>query len=228
MQAGLITGGMLLASYLAGAIPFTLIAGYIKGIDIRKHGSGNLGATNAIRVLGKPIGLTVFLLDFLKGFGPVLAVRVLPHGWIPGIDPLLLGFGCGLASVVGHCFPVYLGFKGGKGVAAASGMLLAIRWDAALTAFVVFFLVRRITGFVSASSIALALTFPGALILYHPSEAFAAYRWVTYGSLVMAGLIVLRHRSNIGRIRRGEEPRVGRAARKTSSKEDPGKEQENG
>ena len=79
MEAGLASGTALVLSYLIGAIPFALVAGKLKGIDIRSHGSGNLGATNAIRVLGKPLGLTVFLLDFLKGAGPVLLVRLFPE-----------------------------------------------------------------------------------------------------------------------------------------------------
>ena len=208
MYSGLTAGALILASYLLGAIPFALLAGKLKGIDIRKHGSGNLGATNAIRVLGKPVGLTVFVLDFLKGFIPVMVVRFLPAGSVAISE--FMAFSCGAAAVVGHIFPVYLKFKGGKGVAATAGMLLAVRWDAALIACGVFFPVRRLTGYVSLSSIALAVTFPSALYLLHPSRAMSDYKWVLIGSCLLALLIIYRHKGNIGRILRGEEPKVGR------------------
>ena len=210
MYPGLAAGAVLLASYLLGAIPFTLLAGKLKGIDIREHGSGNLGATNAIRVLGKPVGLTVFVLDFLKGFLPVMVVRFLPAAWFSVSISELLAFSCGAAAVVGHIFPVYLKFRGGKGVAATAGMLLAVRWDAALIACGVFFPVRRLTGYVSLSSIALAVTFPSALFLLHPSRALSDYKWVLIGSCLLALLIIYRHKGNIGRILKGEEPKVGK------------------
>jgi len=216
MHESLIAGSVLIASYLLGAVPFTLIAGRFKGIDIRKHGSGNLGATNAIRVHGKPIGLTVFVLDFLKGLGPVLLAGLIKESWIPDIDLKLLAFCCGLSAVLGHIFPIYLNFKGGKGVAAASGALLAVKWDAALVSFAVFFLVRKITRYVSASSIALGLTFPAALLIFDYDLAVSEYRWVTVGAAALSLLIVIRHKSNIVRIIKGEESKIG----KKKTKED--------
>lgn len=208
MEAGLCSGGALILSYLVGAVPFALVAGKIKGIDIRSHGSGNLGATNAIRVLGKPIGLTVFFLDFFKGAGPVLLIRAFPEAWIlpPGRESW--AFFCGLAAVLGHIIPVYLKFKGGKGVAASAGVFFLIRWDAALISFILFFLVRKCSGYVSLSSIALACSFPLALICLHPGEAFGACRWIVAGSAALALLIIVKHRSNLVRIKNGEEPKV--------------------
>jgi glycerol-3-phosphate acyltransferase PlsY len=208
---------LLLGSYLLGAIPFALIAGRLKGIDIREHGSGNLGATNAIRVLGKPVGILVFLLDFLKGLGPVVLARTLP---LPLSERELLGvaFACGIAAVLGHVFPVYLRFKGGKGVAATAGALLAVRWDAALTACVAFFIVREISGYVSLSSMILALVFPLAIFLYHGSQALDGYLWITVGSALLALMIFYRHKDNWARILRGEEPKVGRKGKLENSK----------
>jgi glycerol-3-phosphate acyltransferase PlsY len=202
----------LLISYLIGAIPFALIAGRMRGVDLRAHGSGNLGATNAIRVLGKPLGFTVFLLDFLKGWVPVFLMRVLPDPWIPLSSQVRLSvaFACGMAAVVGHVFPLYLRFKGGKGVAAAAGALMAVQWDGALISFALFFLIRRVSGFVSLASIGLALAFPLALLALHPHHALHEARWVMVGSAALAVLIIFRHRSNLARIMRGEEPKVGR------------------
>jgi glycerol-3-phosphate acyltransferase PlsY len=209
-------GSALLISYLLGAVPFALLAGRCRGIDIRKHGSGNLGATNAIRILGKPLGLTVFVLDFLKGLGPVLFVKhIFPH-WVSlsSSSCLTLAFACGMAAVVGHVFPVYLRFKGGKGVAAAAGALMAVQWDAALVAFFVFILARRITGYVSVSSIFLAVSFPIAFYGLHPHLARNDAVWVILGSGLLAVLIVLRHRHNLTRILKGEEPKVGGSVKK--------------
>ncbi len=212
MQAAVFASASVILSYFLGAVPFALLAGRVKGIDIRAHGSGNLGATNAIRVLGKPLGLTVFVLDFFKGFGPVCLIMAMPRSWFPVSDQVRvsLSFVCGLAAVTGHIFPIYLKFAGGKGVAATTGVLLAIRWDAALLSFAVFYLIRRFSGYVSASSMALAFAFPLALIALHPGEAFERYRWVTVGSVVLAVLIACRHKANIVRIIKGNEPKVGK------------------
>lgn len=211
MHMAFIAGAALLASYLLGAVPFALIAGRLKGVDIRKRGSGNLGATNAIRVLGKPVGLTVFVLDFLKGLVPVLAAGSLPTTF-PAPQQLAFAFACGVAAVLGHTFPVYLRFKGGKGVAATAGVMFAIRWDAALVSFAMFFLVRKLTGYVSISSMALAVAFPTALLVFHWNEAFDLYRWVLVGSGLLALLIIFRHRGNIARIVQGREPKVGKGS----------------
>lgn len=200
----------ILGSYLVGAVPFGLLAGYMKGIDIRTRGSGNIGATNTIRILGKPIGLTVFLLDFLKGAGPTFLAIRWGSGHLPETaDPLSLAFLCGAAAVLGHCFPVYLHFKGGKGVASTAGAALVLRWDAALAAFAVFFIVRAVTRYVSVSSMALGVAFPLTVIVFHPADAFEKYAWITAGGWIVAALIVLRHRSNILRIIRGEESKIG-------------------
>jgi len=203
---------VLVLSYLLGSLPTSIVAGRVlSGIDIREHGSGTLGATNAIRVLGKPVGLAVFCLDFLKGFGPVCAAKVLPMH-LDEPTRLAFAFACGVAAVIGHTFPVYLKFKGGKGVAATAGVMLATRWDAALLSFAVFFAVRKVSGYVSLSSMALAVTFPAAIVLFHWSEAFSLYRWIVMGSGLLALLIIFRHRTNILRILQGNEPKVGQGS----------------
>ncbi len=210
MDPSFVGGGALLLSYLLGSIPVALLAGKLKGIDIRKEGSGNLGAPNAIRVLGKPIGITVFLLDFAKGLFPPLAVRALLGEQYSPTTLELLAFASGVAAVLGHIFPVYLNFKGGKGVAATAGMLLAVRWDAALCAFGVFFAVRKITRYVSLSSMALAVVFPLAVIFLPGKRALGDYQWVILGSSLLALLILFKHRGNVARILNGTEPKIGR------------------
>jgi glycerol-3-phosphate acyltransferase PlsY len=207
---------LLLGSYLAGSVPFALIAGRMKGIDIREHGSGNLGATNAIRTLGKPIGVAVFLLDFLKGCLPVCLARTLS---LPLSERNLLGFAfaCGMIAVVGHIFPIYLRFRGGKGVAAAAGALLAVKWEAALTAFVLFFVIREITGYVSVASMTLAIAFPVAIFVFEGGQVLDLYLWITAGSALLALLIIIRHRTNIVRILKGTESKIRRKEKKGST-----------
>jgi glycerol-3-phosphate acyltransferase PlsY len=200
----------ILCAYLLGSVPFGLLAGFMRGVDIRTRGSGNIGATNTIRILGKPIGIAVFVLDFLKGFVPVFLALGVGGPLVPaGAHAQVLALCCGGAAVLGHCFPVFLRFRGGKGVAATAGAVLALRWDAALVAFAVFFLVRALTRFVSVSSMALAVSFPLAVAVLHPSRAFHEFFWITVGGMGVALLIIVRHRSNIARILRGEEDRVG-------------------
>ncbi len=200
----------IIGSYLVGGIPFGLLLGFAKGVDIRKHGSGNIGATNTIRILGKPIGITAFVLDFGKGLGPTLLALGAAASLRPAeITHQVLALCCGAAAVLGHCYPIYLRLRGGKGVATTAGVVLALRWDAALISFAVFFLVRKATRYVSLSSMALGLAFPLAIIALHPSRAFEDFFAITMGGIVVALLIVWRHKSNIGRIMKGEESKVG-------------------
>jgi len=122
-------GALALGAYLLGSVPFGLVIGKLKGVDIREHGSGNIGATNAMRVLGKKLGIVCFLLDVLKGSLPV-AIAGATLGYASG-DALssadaFVWVGIGIASVLGHMFSIFLGFKGGKGVATGFGVLLAI------------------------------------------------------------------------------------------------------
>lgn len=193
-----------LAAYLVGAIPFGLLIARAKGVDIRRHGSGNIGATNVLRVLGKPLGIATFVLDALKGYGPVaVAMAVLPD------RAEAAGLTAGMAAILGHSFPVYLGFKGGKGVATSAGVLLGLAWLAALIGIGLWALVFFSSRYVSLASIVAAAAIPAvSWMLYAPDKV------ATPVALTLLGLlIILRHRANIRRLVRGTENRFTRKAR---------------
>ena len=193
------------ASYLLGSIPFGFIAGRICGIDIRTKGSGNIGATNVLRVLGKKWGYVVFFLDFLKGILPVLVA--LAWGRSIGVNPASApGALAALCALLGHSFPVWLGFKGGKGIASSAGVIVGLFGIGAflfcLGSWLLFF---SITRFVSVASIAAAIAVPlsvSVLYFMHRSD------WLTLlVACLMCVLAIWRHRSNIMRLRAGAEPR---------------------
>ena len=193
------------ASYLLGSIPFGFIAGRICGIDIRTQGSGNIGATNVLRVLGKKWGYAVFCLDFVKGLLPVLLA--LFWGRSIGVNPASApGALAALCMLLGHSFPVWLGFKGGKGIASSAGVIVGLFGIGAflfcLGSWLLFFSVTR---YVSVASIAAAIAVPVSVsVLYfmHHSD------WLTlFVACLMCVLAIWRHRSNITRLRAGTEPR---------------------
>jgi glycerol-3-phosphate acyltransferase PlsY len=193
----------LAISYAVGSIPFAYLAGAASGVDLRKQGSGNLGATNVFRVLGWKIGLLVFVADALKGALPVLLLA--PRIAAPG-DPVLWALACGVAAIVGHVRPLYLGLrKGGKGVATASGVFFALAPLPMLITFAVFVAIVLGTGYVSLGSLAAAVLLPALLLLTHGagSPLFVV-------SVVIACFVFWTHRANIGRLRRGEEHRFGK------------------
>jgi glycerol-3-phosphate acyltransferase PlsY len=194
----------VLISYLAGSIPFAYLAGRARGVDLRKHGSGNLGASNAVRVLGRRIGALVYLGDTLKGLLPVL---LLP----PRIDspnPELWAIAFGFAAVLGHVRPIFLlGKGGGKGVATAGGVFLGLAWLPTLISAAVFLTVLAIVRISSVSSLSASVTLPIAVFFWKgPRDPLFVM------SLAMMLLVFWTHRSNIRRLRRGEEPRIGRKA----------------
>lgn len=197
----------MVASYLLGSIPAAYIAGKSKGIDLRKHGSGNLGATNVIRVLGTKVGLLVFAFDMAKGAIPVL---LLPR-WVtatpgPISDPVIVGIICGIAAIIGHVRPIYLKFgRGGKGVATAAGVFLALAPIQTLLTLVVFAVVLLSSGFVSLGSLTSGLMLPVLLGLTVgvQSPVFAI-------SVAVAAFVFWTHRANITRLRNGEEHRFGK------------------
>jgi acyl phosphate:glycerol-3-phosphate acyltransferase len=196
----------ILAAYLLGAVPFGLLIGKIKGIDIRQHGSGNIGATNVLRVLGKPLGITTFVLDAFKGFVPsFFFARLFPTS----LDPQVVSVICGAAAILGHNFPVFLGFKGGKGIATSAGVLIGIAPLAALVGVGVWALVFFTSRYVSLASIAAA----GGVI---------AAGWWFYRDghillpivLTVLGLLaILRHKANIVRLMNGTENRFVRKSK---------------
>ncbi len=204
MSLPLLVALTAVAGYFAGALPFGyLTARFAAGIDIRQQGSGNIGATNIGRVLGPKWGILVLLLDCLKGLLPVLIMpSVVPEFAETSAQHLQVL--CGLCTIVGHMFPVWLRFCGGKGVATALGVVLAIGGWAALAAFVVFAISFGLSRIVSLSSMCAATTFAAVQMwLLYP---FAAETWSTgVFSLLVPALIIWRHRTNFARLLRGEE-----------------------
>ena len=199
---------ILIGAYLAGSLPFGLfVARAVKGIDIREHGSRNIGATNVTRVIGVKWGAVCFLLDFLKGSGPV---RLLPQWLLAADDPSRIHWqvAAGLLAIIGHMFPVWLGFKGGKGVATALGVVAMLAPQSTAITFGVFVALFAITRIVSLGSIIAAVTFAVLQMIQLWPQPFRAETWsVASFSLAVPVLIILRHRANIGRLLRGEEHR---------------------
>lgn len=212
------------AAYLIGSIPFGLILGrLLRDVDIRELGSRNIGATNVGRVLGRPLGLTCFVLDVCKGAVPVLGVGaltgVLGHSASAlTATQMLLWLAVAIAAVVGHMFSIFIGFRGGKGVATGFGTMVAM-WPLltipALAALVVWYATLRITRYVSLSSIVAALCLPVAYLLsIIPNSGGGAVDAIVHASPPLAVtsllglLVVYRHRANIARLRRGEEPKI--------------------
>ncbi len=190
----------LAASYLLGSVPASYLAGkWAQGIDLREHGSGNLGATNTFRVLGARVAAPVMLFDVLKGTLPAM---LFPR-WDGGA-PWAWALAYGGAAIVGHVFSVYMRFRGGKGVATAAGVFLALAPLQLLGGFALWLLVLRTTRMVSAASISAALLV-GVLLLVTPVRVE-----VRVLGLAVVAFVVLAHRGNIMRIMRGEEARFGR------------------
>lgn len=191
----------LAASYLAGAIPFAfIVTKAVKGVDVRTVGSGNVGATNASRVLGRKWFMVVFTLDFAKGAAAVLLFALLPG--FEGDDLTRMRMACGFTSIVGHVFPVFLGFRGGKGVATGAGVLTALAPVPALCAFGAFGVTLLFSRWVSlASVVACAVLGPIAWAYGTPGEI------VVFCTCVGA-LVILLHKKNLARIAAGTEPKV--------------------
>jgi glycerol-3-phosphate acyltransferase PlsY len=201
---------VLVGGYLLGSIPFGYFAGRIAGVDIRNCGSGNVGATNVLRTLGKRYGYPVFAADFLKGFAAVklstlIAARVQPE-WI---SSEVFGIAGAISSVLGHSFPVWLQFKGGKGVATSAGALFGLAPIAALIGVAIWILTFLLTRYVSVASIAAAAALP-LIILITTWRSRGGGRSLFYSSLCLAALVIWRHRSNLSRLMRGTEPRFPR------------------
>lgn len=193
----------LCLAYLMGSIPTGLIAGRLKGVDVRKHGSGNVGATNVARVAGKLPGLLVLGVDALKGWLPValLAPKAVELGSPLPVDSLRILLG--VAAVAGHIWNPFLQFQGGKGVATATGVLIALDWRVALGTFVVWLAAAWRTRYVSVASIASALAAPLLMLLFG-----APTGWVL-GCIGVSLAILWRHRPNILRLLQHEEHRIG-------------------
>jgi glycerol-3-phosphate acyltransferase PlsY len=214
----MIVAAWMIGAYLAGSIPFGWLIGKARGVDIREHGSRNIGATNCWRVCGWPYGLAAFVMDVAKGFLPVhAAVLFMPDVMAPlenlpgGLRTFwLLLVLVAAAAIAGHVFPVWLGFKGGKAVATSLGVLLALpmlRW-LALGAFGVWIVVVLITRYVSVASSVAAIAFAAAYLWLERGEACSAYLPVTVFVVLLVAMVLARHRSNYARLLKGTESKL--------------------
>jgi glycerol-3-phosphate acyltransferase PlsY len=201
---------VVLISYLLGSIPAGYIAGRIAGIDVRKHGSGNIGATNVLRVLGKRYGYSVFLFDAFKGF---VAVRLAYFAAIkqapPAAHPEYYAIAAAVFVIIGHTFPLWLRFKGGKGVATSAGAVFGLMPLAAVSIFLVWVVVFEITRYVSLASMLAAAALPvlvAVFLRFGITQGFG----VLYFSSIMSLLILWRHRANFSRLLAGTEQRFER------------------
>ncbi len=214
-------------AFLCGSIPFGFLIGRMRGVDIREHGSRNIGATNVGRVLGRRIGLLCFVLDALKGLVPTALAGIMNNvagNPIAAIEPSLqwLWLATAAAALLGHMFPPWLRFKGGKGVATGFGALLGIYPGltfAAVAALVTWLLLLGLFRYVSLASMLAALVIPTfvaahAALAEGGSDGVRAALPMILATAAIAALVVYRHRSNIARLRRGEEPKVGRSGRR--------------
>lgn len=197
----------LVLSYLLGSIPAAYIAGKSRGIDLRQRGSGNLGATNVVRVLGAKIGLVVFAFDMAKGAVPALLLpKLVPVSELPFRDPLVAGILCGIMAIIGHVRPIYLKFgRGGKGVATAAGVFLALAPLQTLLTLAIFAVVLLTSGYVSLGSLISAVMLPVLLaITVGPRSPLFTI------SVLVAIFVFFTHRANIVRLRNGQEHRFGK------------------
>lgn len=203
----------IVAAYLIGSVPFGYIAGRLNGIDLREHGSRNIGATNAVRVLGKGWGIPVFVMDFLKGFVPLLCMKYHLGGDVTAFSPEQMGWFLGMmfALILGHTFTCFLKFKGGKGVATTGGCLFALSPWVGGSALLFWIVSMIITRYVSLSSImaGLGMMTAAAVEFGVSDEAFSPADWMIIGLLALILVLVTwKHRANIVRIANGTEPKA--------------------
>jgi acyl phosphate:glycerol-3-phosphate acyltransferase len=199
-----------LLSYLLGSIPAGYLAGRLAGIDIRKAGSGNIGATNVTRTLGRRYGYPVFVVDFAKGALAVCVSILLGRQAEPKpTSTEIYGIVAAICCVLGHVFPVWLGFKGGKGVATSAGALFGLMPLAAAIGVGLWVIIFEVTRYVSLASVATAILLPLTVLgLTHAgrTDGMALF----YFTLCLAAVVIFRHRSNLSRLLRGTEPRFKR------------------
>ena len=192
----------IVAAYLLGSIPFSYIFGKLQGIDIRQHGSGNVGATNALRVLGSKIGVITLLLDMGKGFVAVQLARVLMPGVFEGYYVIIA-----LVAITGHIFTLFLGFKGGKGVATSAGVFINLLPLPCLLTLLVFVIVVAFSKYVSLGSITAALFLFIYVLIENIINNFGEWYYLGVVTLV-AGFIIIRHKANISRLLSGKENKL--------------------
>ncbi|MFG0331558.1 MAG: glycerol-3-phosphate 1-O-acyltransferase PlsY [Phycisphaerales bacterium] len=220
---------MIVAAYLLGSIPFALLIGRARGVDIRLHGSGNVGASNVGRLLGRRMGMLCFVLDLGKGFVPVAMTGIWFGWWAQPATALtaadaFMWMAVGVAAILGHMFSMFLGFRGGKGVATGFGFMLGVyphlTWPA-LGALAVWLLTLKLTRFISLSSMLAAISMPVWILIVSVPRDFGVADGPTLIESVqpawpfmaltgaLALLVVIKHRSNLKRLVAGVEPKVG-------------------
>ena len=200
---------LAILAYGAGSVPFGLLVGRLRGVDLREHGSRNIGATNAGRVLGLRFGILVFVLDFAKGLIPVLAARAaLARADEASSWERLVPVIAAVAAIFGHIFPIFLRFRGGKGVATAAGAFAGCLPVATAVGLASWAIVLACSRWVALASVLAAWTFLAA-VAFTIERADAASSITLSIAAAIALLITWRHRSNLGRMWRGEEPRIG-------------------
>lgn len=206
MSISLCWVSVTIVGYLLGSCPNGLLIGRARGVDIRQHGSGNIGATNALRVLGKKWGYLVFFLDAFKGFVAVRIAFALAMATPQVARYEVFGIIGGLACILGHTFPVWLRFRGGKGVATSAGVLLGLMPIAVLSVFTIWLLLFQLTRYVSLASIVAAAALPLLVALYLHVNILSGPALLPF-SVLIAGVVIWRHRSNIRRLLHGTEER---------------------
>ncbi len=203
-----------LFSYLLGSTIFGFVlAKTIKGVDIREHGSMNVGATNTWRVAGKWFGIAAFLLDVMKGFFPVFIVSCVYERVVMVPDDHAVTKGtlvmvCGIAAILGHIFPVYLKFKGGKAAATSCGVFMFMAPQALAVAIVAWVVISFVSKYVSLGTMIASIAF-AASVIFISDDPFGQGICLSIFSIVMSVIIIILHRSNIGRIIKGTENRIG-------------------
>lgn len=223
LNGALLMGAAALPGYLLGSIPWGLILSRIGGVDVRSAGSGNIGATNVWRVMGWQWGLPTFLLDTAKGIGAVLLTRhlassILEPSKVMADAVAWSGTVSGLAAILGHNYPIWLRFRGGKGVATSLGVVLALMPIQSLFVFAIWGCVLAVTRYVSLASIAAALCLPLLALLAQWNDLKGNGGRLPF-ACIAALLVVRRHRENITRLLNGTENRLGQ--KKSSSETDP-------
>jgi glycerol-3-phosphate acyltransferase PlsY len=208
MPATLLVSAIAVGSYLFGSIPFGYLIARARGVNIFEHGSGNIGATNVGRVLGKRFGLLAFLLDFMKGSVPVLIATWLSGRIETGLPGDSLGVIAGLAAFLGHLFPIYLRFRGGKGVATGAGIVAVLVPWPALAALLTWALVVFLTRYVSLGSLCAVVVLCLVQVGMDQWIAKETRPILTLFCLIAAALVFVRHRSNITRLAKGIENRI--------------------
>jgi glycerol-3-phosphate acyltransferase PlsY len=219
MSTVLLVGLAVGSAYLLGAVPFGYLIGRARGVDVRTVGSRNIGATNVFRTVGKGPGILTFVCDMLKGFVAICGLPLLTRSLGLESGAQSLPIACGCAAIAGHNWPVYLRFRGGKGVATTAGVLLGVGWGAMLIGLGVWLVTFVLSRYVSLASVAAAVAVPvAAWRLYAERGPLVPWTLTALGALV-----VWRHKGNIGRLLRGTENRFsfGRRRAGTSAEAEP-------